>query len=147
MLTVLDRPHGYCDGVSRRSFLRVGAAGIAGLGLADLLRADTGSGVTTPRAKHVINIYLGGGPTHLDTFDLKPQAPKEFRGEFQPIATSAAGVEICELFPKLASHGNRFASCARSPDCVTSTRRGSRTPAGVSRISATWVAGRVSARC
>ncbi|MEZ6066011.1 MAG: hypothetical protein R3B90_09950 [Planctomycetaceae bacterium] len=86
MLTLLSKRHGYCDGVSRRSFLRIGAAGIAGLSLADLLRADSAQ-VGYPR-KNVINIYLGGGPTHMDTFDLKPGAPKEFRGEFQPIATN-----------------------------------------------------------
>jgi len=108
MLTIPDRAHGYCDGVSRRSFLRIGAAGVAGLSLTDLLRADAGTNAAGPR-RSVISIYLGGGPTHLDTFDLKPDAPKEFRGEFRPIATKAPGVEICELLPRLASHGDRFA--------------------------------------
>lgn len=108
MLTILDRNHGYCDGVSRRSFLRIGSAGIAGLSLVDLLRADAAAGPQAPR-RSVINIYLGGGPTHMDTFDLKPNAPKEFRGEFQPIATKVSGMEICELMPLLASQADRFA--------------------------------------
>jgi hypothetical protein len=106
MLTVLQGRHRFCDGQSRRSFLRIGAAGVAGLGLADLLRADTATGAP-PRS--VINIYLGGGPTHMDTFDLKPDAPKEFRGDFRPIATSVPGMEICELMPQLAAQGERFA--------------------------------------
>ena len=106
MLTCLDRRHRYCDGVSRRSFLRIGAAGIAGLSLPDLLRADAAG---APRCRSVINIYLGGGPTHLDTFDLKTSAPREFRGEFHPIATSVPGMEICELLPRLAAQGERLA--------------------------------------
>jgi hypothetical protein len=106
MLTVFGNRHGYCDGVSRRDFLRIGALGIGGLTLADLLRLEAQAGVKAT-GKSVINIYLGGGPTHLDTFDLKPAAPKEFRGEFMPIATKVSGMDICELMPLLASQADK----------------------------------------
>jgi hypothetical protein len=64
--------------------------------------------VAKATGKSIINIYLPGGPTHMDMFDLKPEAPKEYRGEFQPIKTSSAGLDICELMPKLASVGKKF---------------------------------------
>ncbi len=92
----------FCDGASRRDFLMVGATGIAGLSLSGLLRAEATAGAKAT-GRSIINIYLPGGPTHMDTFDLKPLAPKEFRGEFSPIATKVAGMEICELMPMLAS--------------------------------------------
>ena len=99
----------YCDGLSRRSFFRVGAAGLGGLTLADLFRADAQS-ANTGRAsnKAIINIHLGGGPPHLDMFDMKPEAPIEVRGEFRPIVTNVPGMEICELFPRLATMADRF---------------------------------------
>ncbi|MBT5019307.1 DUF1501 domain-containing protein [Planctomicrobium sp.] len=98
----------FCDNINRRDFFTIGATGIAGLSLPNLLRAEALAGAKAT-GKSIINIYLAGGPTHLDTFDLKPKAPKEFRGEFSPIATKASGVEICELFPNLASHGDKIA--------------------------------------
>ncbi len=109
MLTFLGSNHGgkYCDGVSRRSFLQVGALGVAGLSLPGLLRAEAASGGKAT-GKSLINIYLPGGPTHMDTFDLKPDAPKEYRGEFSPIATKSHGLDICELMPSLASVGDKF---------------------------------------
>ncbi len=106
MLSMLGHARGFCDGVSRRDFLKIGALGIGGLTLADLLRLEAqAGGAATGRS--VINIYLPGGPTHMDTFDLKPNAPKEFRGEFSPIATKVSGMEICELMPLLASHADK----------------------------------------
>ncbi len=107
MLTCFGSRWTCCDGIPRRDFLTIGAAGVGGLTLPALLRAESSQPAATGRS--VINIYLGGGPTHLDTFDLKPNAPREFRGEFQPISTKADGVEICELMPRLASHGDKFA--------------------------------------
>jgi hypothetical protein len=107
MLTFLGGNRAYCDGVSRRSFLQVGGLGVAGITLPGLLRAEAKAGKKATR-KSLINIYLGGGPTHMDTFDLKPDAPKEYRGEFSPIATNAPGVEICELMPNLAKVGDKF---------------------------------------
>src|SRR5262249_47717166 len=93
-----------CDGVSRRSFLRIGSLALAGLSLPDLLRARAVGARSgrSPADKAVIQIVLNGGPSHIDTYDLKPQAPREFRGEFRPIATNVPGVEICELMPRQA---------------------------------------------
>lgn len=90
----------FCDGVSRRSFLRVGGLAAGGISLADVLRAEQQSGKTSTRS--VIMVYLSGGIAHQDTFDLKPQAPAEVRGEFQPIATTVPGIEYCELLPRMA---------------------------------------------
>ena len=107
MLTFLGERNRLCDSESRRSFLRIGAAGVGGLTLADLLRADANAAPGASK-KSVINIFLSGGPSHQDTFDLKPEAPSEIRGEFRPIATNCAGFEICELFPKLAQVADKF---------------------------------------
>ena len=102
---------GYCDGVSRRNFLRIGALGLGGLALPQLLRAEAQSGVAPGRLKHkaVIMIFLPGGPAHQDTFDLKPDAPLEIRGEFRPIKTNVPGLEICEQLPKLARMADKYA--------------------------------------
>ena len=108
MLTFVGQRRSFCDGVSRRDFLRIGSLAVGGLTLAGLLEAEARAGAAAT-GKSVINIYLSGGPTHLDTFDLKPRAAREFRGEFSPIATKAAGLEICELLPRLASHGDKIA--------------------------------------
>lgn len=107
MLTIFGNRQNYCDGIDRRSFLQLGAMGIGGLTLADLFRAEADAGVRSSN-KAIINIHLGGGPSHQDMFDLKPQAPVEFRGEFSPIETSVSGMEICELFPRLATMADRF---------------------------------------
>ncbi len=101
-------PSRYCDGVSRRSFLQLGALGIGGLTLADVLRAEQAVGARSS-TKAVINIHLGGGPSHQDMFDLKPNAPVEYRGEFNPIPTNVAGIEICEHMPKLAQMADKYA--------------------------------------
>ena len=104
MLTILGRSiGGFCDRVSRRSFLRIGtlATGSAALNLSDILRAEAGQ--TPQRHKSVINIFLGGGPPHQDLWDLKPDAPSEIRGEFRPIDTNVPGIQICEVFPRIAS--------------------------------------------
>jgi hypothetical protein len=99
MLTVLGPRARYCDGVSRRSFLRVGAA--AGLTLPTLLRSEAAAGVANGH-KSVIMVYLSGGLAHQDTFDLKPDSPAEVRGEFKPIPTNVPGVRFGEHLPKLA---------------------------------------------
>lgn len=107
MLTFLGRKNRFCDGVSRRDFLRVGGLAVGGLSLPQLLQAEQRAGARAT-GKSIINIYLSGGPTHMDTFDLKPTAAKEFRGEFMPISTNVPGMEICELMPKLANRGDKF---------------------------------------
>lgn len=101
MLTILGPKQRFCDGVSRRNFLKIGALGLGGLALPDLLRAEAQSGVGRSH-KAVIMIFLPGGPSHQDMFDLKMDAPAEIRGEFKPISTSVPGIQICEHLPRMA---------------------------------------------
>jgi hypothetical protein len=109
MLTIQGHRQGrFCDGQSRREFLKIGALGIGGLTLADLLRAEAAAGISSSE-KGLINIHLPGGPSHQDMFDLKPEAPTEFRGEFNPIATNVPGLDICEHLPQLAVMADKFA--------------------------------------
>ncbi len=108
MLTFLGRRQRFCDGVSRREFLRVGALSVGGLTLADMLRMQA-SGAPVASGKSVIMIYLPGGPTHLDTYDMKPDAPVEFRGELRPIKTNVPGMDICELMPLQAKIADKLA--------------------------------------
>ena len=82
--------------------------GMGGLTLANLLRAEAQAGIGSSD-KALINIHLSGGPSHSDMFDLKPNAPKEYRGEFSPIKTNVPGLHICEHFPQLATMADRFA--------------------------------------
>lgn len=99
----------YCDGIARRDFLRVGALGVGGLSLSSYLQMTAAGEVqSNAKGKAGILIYLTGGPTHMDTFDLKPDAPAEYRGEFKPIKTNVAGVEISEHLPKLAQQADKF---------------------------------------
>ncbi|OAI54533.1 hypothetical protein AYO44_14720 [Planctomycetaceae bacterium SCGC AG-212-F19] len=99
-----------CDGISRRNFLRVGTLGLAGLTLGDLLRlrAEQPAAGRLSR-KAALMIYLPGGPPHHDTYDLKPDAPWEVRGEFQAIRTNVPGMDICELLPQQAKMADQFA--------------------------------------
>src|SRR5438309_6809533 len=105
MLTVFGQKKQFCDGVSRRSFLKIGMLGLGatGLTLADIFRAEARAGVRSSH-KAVINIFLGGGPPHQDMWEIKTEAPKEIRGQFKPIATKVPGIQICEVFPKIAAH-------------------------------------------
>src|SRR5438270_6686307 len=93
-ITVLPR-------LSRRHFLQIGALGLGGLTLPQLLKAEASAGIRSSQ-KSVILIYLVGGPPHQDLFDLKPHAPKEIAGPWRPIATRVPGIQICEAFPRLA---------------------------------------------
>ncbi len=103
-----SEPNRYCDGLSRRSFLKIGGLGMGGLNLPALLQAESlgtgGASSKSSRSSHksVIMVYLSGGQAHQDTFDLKPDAPVGIRGEFKPIATRLPGVQIGELLPKMA---------------------------------------------
>ncbi len=101
MLTFRGQGQTYCDGVHRRDFLRLGGLGLAGLTLPDLLRLQA-EGTPPKRATSIIYVVLNGGPSHIDMYDLKPDAPPEFRGPFRPIATRLPGVRICELMPRQA---------------------------------------------
>lgn len=96
-------------GIQRRDFLQVGALAGIGLGLPEYLAlAGEGAVQTTAKAKAAIFVRLGGGPSHMDTFDLKPDAPDTHRGEFQEIATSVPGIRICEHLPKLAQCADKY---------------------------------------
>src|SRR5262249_42644424 len=99
MLTIWGGNQRFCDGLTRRNFLKIGAFG-AGLSLAGVSRGGEPSALASNKA--AIMIYLAGGPPHIDMYDLKPDAPVEYRGEFKPIKTNVPGVEICELFPRQA---------------------------------------------
>src|SRR5205085_59209 len=116
MLTLQGASHRLCDGISRRDFFRVGALGVGGLTLADVLRARAnGAEQNSPRS--VIMVYLPGGPSHLDLYDMKPHAPVEIRGEFQPIATNVPGVNVCELLPLQAQIADKF-SIVNGLQCI-----------------------------
>ncbi len=107
MLTFTGRSHRLCDGYSRRDFLSVGALAVGGLTMADVLRARADSPTNTS-PKSVIMVYLPGGPSHIDMYDLKPDAPAEIRGEFKPISTNVSGVKVCELLPLHAKIADKF---------------------------------------
>jgi hypothetical protein len=108
MLTLLGREHGpFCDGISRRSFLKMGALGFGGLSLRQLLAAEAQAGIRGSN-KSVIMILLPGGPPHLDMYDPKPDAPVEIRGEFKPISTKLPGIQFSELMPRLAAKLDKF---------------------------------------
>lgn len=94
---------------TRRDLLRAGAVGLAGLGLPDLYALQGVANAPTPRARSVIFVFLTGGLAQLDSFDLKPDAPDSIRGEFQPIATRTAGIQICEHLPLLAQRSDKYA--------------------------------------
>lgn len=127
MLSILGRGVRLCDGVTRREMLRIGGLGFTGLAFSDWLRARTATeasdkaangsrqvaasalkGSNFGKAKACILIYNYGGPSHLDTLDLKPEAPKEIRGDFQPIATRMPGTSISEHLPRLAAMADRY---------------------------------------
>jgi hypothetical protein len=107
MLNLLGRPHRYCDGVSRRSFLQIGSLALGGLSLPRLLQAEEQAAVRKGQ-QSVIMVYLSGGLAHQDTFDLKPNAPAEVRGEFKPIATNVPGIQVGEHLPRLARSMDRL---------------------------------------
>ncbi len=112
MLTFWGERQRYCDNISRRNFLQFGAFG-AGLTLADVLRLkaaqDPASAPAKTANKAAIMIYLPGGPSHMDMYDLKPEAPMEFRGEFKPIQTNVPGVQISEHMPLQARMWDKLA--------------------------------------
>lgn len=115
MLTFWGDRQRFCDGISRRNFLQIGAFG-AGLTLTDMLRlkaAQDPAAIRPTPQKSAIMIYLPGGPSHMDMYDLKPEAPAEFRGEFKPIQTNVPGVQICEHMPMQARMWDKLA-CVRS---------------------------------
>lgn len=109
MLSLLGQGTTLCDGITRREMLRVGGLAFGGLTLADVLRSRASAGSDTGRGKSVIMIWLRGAMSHIDSLDMKPNAPAEIRGEFQPIATNLPGVQICEYLPKVAQMLDKLA--------------------------------------
>ncbi len=148
MLTILansPRSRRFCDGVSRRNFIKIGALGMGGLALPQLLQAELASGIRKSH-KAVIMIYLPGGPPHQDTFDLKLDAPSEIRGEFRPISTNVPGTQICEHLPRLARIADQYAIIRSISDavddhsdfmCQTGRRKNSQPPGGWPTLGAT----------
>src|SRR5262245_12716367 len=108
MLTLLGGRQRFCDKASRRNFLKMGGLAMGGLSLPQLLRAEEVAGLGSSH-RSVIMIFLSGGPPHQDMVDLKPDAPAEIRGEFNPIRTRVPGIDICEHLPRLAGRMDRLA--------------------------------------
>jgi hypothetical protein len=98
----------YCDGMSRRSFLQLGVAGMASVGLPSLLRAREASGASGKKNTSVILLWLDGGPGHMDMYDMKPDAPVEYRGIWKPIRSKVPGFDVTELYPKQAKLTDKF---------------------------------------
>lgn len=111
MLTIVGAPRRVCDAVSRRELLRAGGAGLLGLSLPQLLAAEamaSQSGRVSPKAKSVIFLLLFGGPSQLETFDMKPEAPDKIRGPFRPIGSRTPGLIMSEHLPLTANVSDRF---------------------------------------
>src|SRR5216683_6071945 len=147
MLTIYGPKQRFCDGISRRNFLKIGALGLGGLTLPQLLQAEALAGVKRSH-KAVIMIFLPGGPAHQDIFDMKMDAPTEIRGEFRPIKTNVPGIEICELFPKIAAMMDKFAIIRTLADsdglhdayqCMTGHKRAERGPSGGWPSAGAWI--------
>jgi len=111
MLTILGRPRTVCDGWTRRELLQAAGAGLLGLSLPEVMRAKSASrpNAGRGRAKSVIFLFLFGGPSQLETFDMKPDAPENIRGPFQPTACRAPGLLMCDQLPRLANVSDKFA--------------------------------------
>src|SRR5207302_7755477 len=130
MISIPGKPGSTCDGFSRREFLRVGGAGMLGISLANILRLQANASSAPVeairkggwgKAKSVICTFLQGGPSHIDIWDPKPDAPSNVRGEFKPIKTKVSGIQVSETMPMLADQ----------MDKVTLIRSMSYTPVGL----------------
>ena len=142
-----NRSQGFCDRISRRGFLQIGGAAMGGLALNEILALEARAGVGSSN-KAIINIYLPGGPPHLDMWDLKPEAPAEIRGEYKPISTNVPGIHIGELFPKIAQMMDKFVIVRSISDsdgdhdgyqCMTGRKRKDRSPPGGWPSAGGWV--------
>lgn len=109
MWTIGDNRQHTCQGVSRRGFLQIGCLGAMGLGMPALLKAQEAGRRAGRRQRSVILVWLWGGPSHLDTFDPKPDAPTDYRGPFRATGTNVPGIQVCELLPQLARMADRYA--------------------------------------
>src|SRR5438874_962539 len=107
MIDIGGRRGRLCDGYTRRDVLRVGGLSLFGLSLPQLLRADQAN--KGRREKACILFFLQGGQSHIDVWDMKPDAPDGIRGEFKPVATNVSGIQVCEHIPRLAKMADRYA--------------------------------------
>ncbi|MSU41437.1 MAG: DUF1501 domain-containing protein [Pedosphaera sp.] len=140
MLTIQGGQSGkYCDGLSRRSFLQIGSLAMGGIALPQLLQAEAAAGASAQRQKAIIMVYLPGGPSHTDMYDIKEDAPKEYRGDFSAIDTNVRGIRICEHFPRVARMFDKFVAIRSTVgqfedhnpfDCMTGRTRQRPMPAG-----------------
>jgi hypothetical protein len=119
--------------LNRRDFLRIGVASLCGVNLLDLVRARAVAGQAAPRARQMICVWMAGGPPHTDMFDMKPDSPVDFRGEFRPIRSNVPGLDVCELMPRLSRLADKF-TIIRS---VTTMNR----PGDHSRAPMYWLTG------
>ena len=94
-----DKPVHFCDGFNRRDFLHAGTLGLMGFGLTDFFTLKAQGAIPEDKDLNVIQLFLVGGPSQLDTWDMKPDAPSEIRGPYRPIKTNVPGIEISEIFP------------------------------------------------
>lgn len=108
MLTILSNPRRACDGVTRRELLQIGGAGMLGLSLPQVWGAESIAPPRAARAKSVLFVFLYGGPSQLETFDMKPNAPSRIRGPFRPIDSRTPDLAICEHLPRLADASDRY---------------------------------------
>ena len=104
-----DKKVHFCDGVTRRDFLHAGSLGFLGLTMPEFLTFKAAGAVDPKKDVNCIQLMLVGGPSQLDTWDMKPEAPASIRGPYKPIKTNVPGIEICEIFPRMAKHADKFA--------------------------------------
>ena len=104
-----DKRVHFCDGVSRRDFLHAGSLGLLGLSMPEFFKLKAMGAVDPKKDVSCIQLMLVGGPSQLDTWDMKPEAPSSIRGPFKPIKTNVSGIEISEIFPRMAKHADKFA--------------------------------------
>lgn len=108
MLELCGRTSTLCDGLARRSFIKIGSLGLAGLSLPELLRVRQAQAAATRRDTAVILFWMAGGPSQLETYDMKPDAPEKIRGPFKPIKTKLPGLDVCELLPRHAQIADKL---------------------------------------
>ena len=104
-----DKPVKFCDGWRRRDFLHAGSLSMLGLGLTQLFDLKARGAVDNSKDINCIMLMLVGGPSQLDTWDMKPNAPAEIHGPYKPIKTNVSGIEISENFPRMAKHADKYA--------------------------------------
>jgi hypothetical protein len=103
-----DKAVHFCDGLTRRDFLHAGSLGLLGMTLPQWMGLKSAGAVETKKDVNCIFLFLVGAPSQLDTWDMKPNAPAEIRGPFKPIATNADGIQISQIFPRMAKHADKY---------------------------------------